>query len=87
MNRTMPPEFRVKIDQEKCRKCKRCLMSCSFGVYSFADRVIPDSNKCVACNRCVTMCPEDAITIQDSPNVYRDHPNWPLQIRKNVWKQ
>jgi glutamate synthase domain-containing protein 2 len=87
VNRTMPPEFRVKIDQEKCRKCKRCLQSCSFGVYSFSDRVVPDSNKCVACNRCATMCPEDAITINENPNVYKEHPNWSLQIRKNIWKQ
>ena len=83
----MPPEFRVKVDHEKCRKCKRCLQSCSFGAYSFSDKVICDSSKCVACNRCVAMCPEDAITINESPNVYKDHPNWSLQIRKNVWKQ
>jgi len=87
LNIVNPPEFRVKVDQEKCRKCKRCLQSCSFGVYEFHDRVIPDNNKCVACNRCVQTCPEDAITINESPNVYKDHPNWNLQLRKNVWKQ
>ena len=54
----MPPEFRVKVDHEKCRKCKRCLQSCSFGAYSFSDKVICDSSKCVACNRCVAMCPD-----------------------------
>ena len=87
MNTFTTPEFRVKVDHEKCRKCKRCLQSCSFGVYSFKDRVIPDNSKCVACNRCVQTCPEDAITINESPNVYKDHPNWNLQLRKNIWKQ
>jgi len=87
LNTFTTPEFRVKVDHEKCRKCKRCLQSCSFGVYSFKDRVIPDNSKCVACNRCVQTCPEDAITINESPNVYKDHPNWNLQLRKNIWKQ
>lgn len=87
MNTITPPEFRVKIDHERCRRCKRCLQSCSFGVYSFHDRVIPDNTKCVACNRCVAMCPEDVITITESPNVYKNHPNWSLQHRKDIWKQ
>ncbi len=87
MKAITPPEFRVKIDHERCRRCKRCLQSCSFGVYSFADRVIPDNSKCVACNRCVAMCPEDVITIMETPNVYKHHPNWSLQHRKDIWKQ
>ena len=76
MNKTMPPEFRVKIDQEKCRKCKRCLQSCSFGVYEFHDRVIPDNDKCVACNRCVTMCPESAVACPIDWALFRPFISW-----------
>jgi len=83
----VPPDFRVVIDHVRCRRCKRCLQSCSFGVYEFQDRVVPDHNKCVACNRCVVMCPEDVITITQNPNTYKPHPNWTQAHRNHIWKQ
>lgn len=83
----IPPEFRVKVNHERCRRCKRCLQNCSFGVYSFQDRIVADESKCVACHRCVTFCPENAIDILPNPLQFRRHPNWTETHRKNVWKQ
>ncbi|MBI2877004.1 MAG: IMP dehydrogenase [Candidatus Tectomicrobia bacterium] len=77
----------VKIDHERCRRCKRCLTQCSFGTYEFKDRIVPNHENCVACHRCATFCPEGAITIQKNPLTFRDSSNWTPQLRKNVWKQ
>ncbi|MBI1987860.1 MAG: IMP dehydrogenase [Nitrospinae bacterium] len=77
----------VKIDHERCRRCKRCLTQCSFGTYEFKDRVVPNSENCVACHRCATFCPEGAISVQQNPLAFRDSFNWTPQLRKNVWKQ
>ncbi|MFQ6054538.1 MAG: glutamate synthase-related protein [Methanosarcinales archaeon] len=84
---SMPPEFIVNIDAEKCRKCKRCIINCSFGTLSFKDKIVPDSYKCVACQRCVTFCPERAITVLENPLAFRYNANWNPTIRKNIWKQ
>ena len=80
-------EFQVKIDQEKCRKCKRCVLNCGFGTLEFKDRVIPDSSKCVACHRCVVFCPEEAITVTRNPLAFSEHASWAVDRRKDIWKQ
>ncbi|GAV26490.1 glutamate synthase [Carboxydothermus islandicus] len=87
MANLIPPRFKVVIDYEKCRKCKRCVINCGFGVYSFADRVIPDHKKCVSCQRCVAFCPEEAITIIENPNVFRPNSYWTMEDRINIMKQ
>ncbi len=81
------PEFKVKIDYDKCHKCGRCVQQCGWGVYSFNERPIPDDTKCRACHRCVTYCPAHCITIQHSDLAYRDNQNWSESLRKNVWRQ
>ncbi|ABB15827.1 glutamate synthase-related protein [Carboxydothermus hydrogenoformans] len=87
MANLIPPRFKVVIDYERCRKCKRCVINCGFGVYSFADRVIPDHKKCVSCQRCVAFCPEEAITIIENPNVFRPNSYWTMEDRINIMKQ
>ncbi|NYE56575.1 glutamate synthase-related protein [Carboxydothermus ferrireducens] len=87
MANLIPPRFKVVIDYERCRKCKRCVINCGFGVYSFADRVIPDHKKCVSCQRCVAFCPEEAITIIENPNVFRPNSYWTMEERINIMKQ
>jgi glutamate synthase domain-containing protein 2 len=81
------PEFKVKIDYDKCHKCGRCVQQCGWGVYSFSERPIPDDTKCRACHRCVTYCPAHCITITKSDLAYRDNLNWSESTRKNVWRQ
>ncbi len=81
------PEFKVKIDYDKCHKCGRCVQQCGWGVYSFNERPIPDDTKCRACHRCVTYCPAHCITIQKNDLAFRDNPHWTPALRKSVWRQ
>ena len=83
----IPSEFVVNIDQERCRRCKRCLLSCGFGAFEFKDRTIADSSKCVACHRCVVFCPEEAITVARNPLAFRENPSWDVSLRKSIWRQ
>ncbi|MBN2823015.1 MAG: alpha-hydroxy-acid oxidizing protein [Coriobacteriia bacterium] len=81
------PEFKVKIDYDKCHKCGRCVQQCGWGVYSFNERPIPDDSKCRACHRCVTYCPAHCITIEKNTLAYRENDNWSPDARKAVWRQ
>jgi len=83
----LPPEFIVKIDYDRCRRCKRCVMNCSFGCMQFKDRVVPEHKNCVACHRCTTFCPESAISITSNELAYKENANWMPEIRKNILKQ
>ncbi|MBK5091930.1 MAG: 4Fe-4S binding protein [Actinobacteria bacterium] len=83
----VPSEFIINIDQERCRRCKRCVMNCGFGAFEFKDRTIADSSKCVACHRCVVFCPEEAITIGRNPLAFRENPSWDVGLRKSIWRQ
>lgn len=81
------PEFRVKIDYDKCHKCGRCVQQCGWGVYDFNERPIPHDEKCRACHRCVTYCPAHCITIEKNTLAFRDNDNWSTDARKAIWKQ
>lgn len=88
MNGTiLQPEFLIRIDEEKCDKCKRCLEYCGFGAFSFNEKVVPDHFKCVACHRCVTYCPHAAIAVVANPLSFREHTNWTPRHIKNIFKQ
>jgi glutamate synthase domain-containing protein 2 len=81
------PEFRVKIDYDKCHKCGRCVQQCGWGVYDFAERPIPHDEKCRACHRCVTFCPARCITIEKNTLAFRENDNWSTGLLKAVWRQ
>ncbi len=87
MESQLPAEFAVNVDYEKCRRCKRCVINCSFNAIEFKDRVTPNHRLCVACHRCATFCPESAITITENPLDYKYGYNWTPEIRKNILKQ
>ena len=80
------PRFKTTIDLDKCIKCGRCAVNCTYGAIDF-DReqkkpVVVNTANCVACQRCATFCPVDAISIQEYPVMYAPHPNWtPWHIR------
>jgi len=81
------PEFLWTHDQERCRRCKRCIMQCGWQALSWQDAVVADSSKCVGCHRCEVFCPEQCISILPNPQFYKPHDLWSLTHRRNVWKQ
>jgi len=83
----VPSEFIVNVDHQRCRRCKRCILNCGFGVFDFQNMTTADSSKCVACHRCVVFCPEEAITITKNPLAFKEHASWDVRLRKAIWKQ
>jgi len=86
-NNRISPEYIPQVDQEKCKKCKRCILNCSFGALRFEERIIADGKKCVACQRCVAFCEQNAITIIRNPLAFTDHGTWSEKIMRDIWKQ
>jgi len=87
MSSLIPAEFLVRIDYERCRRCKRCVLNCGFGTLSFEDRVVADHKKCAACHRCAAFCPEGAITIEKNRLQFKDNSFWLPEYRKNIMRQ
>ncbi|MBI5374434.1 MAG: FMN-binding glutamate synthase family protein [Candidatus Schekmanbacteria bacterium] len=81
------PEFVVDIEHTNCRRCKRCVMNCSYEALSFENKVVPDNFKCVACHRCVVYCPEQVITVRKNPTDFKGSANWTDRHRLDIWKQ
>ncbi|NYT16165.1 MAG: hypothetical protein GKC02_09450, partial [Methanomassiliicoccales archaeon] len=47
-----PSKFRIDIDRERCKICRRCVINCTFDAMRFnGDRIVPDHDNCVACQR------------------------------------
>ncbi len=51
----------VKVDADKCIKCKLCVKTCPVGAIS-ADGIVVDNDKCSKCNSCIEVCPKKAIS-------------------------
>ena len=49
----------VKLDQEKCVKCRLCIRNCPVGAIS--DQFVIDNAKCTRCNTCIDVCPKHAV--------------------------
>ena len=83
-----PTYFRVIIDRDYCKKCKRCVTHCSYGALSFnGERIIADDSQCVACQRCVAMCPGKAIRVIQNDSYLPPHGNYTRRIRNIIWAQ
>jgi NAD-dependent dihydropyrimidine dehydrogenase PreA subunit len=54
----------VKIDYDKCTRCRKCIEACSFGVLEWIDDipVVVDPRSCAFCLECEKKCPASAIT-------------------------
>jgi glutamate synthase domain-containing protein 2 len=82
-----PPEFVWTNDEERCRRCRRCIAQCGWKALSWQEKVVADHRKCVGCHRCEAMCPETCIVVQANPQHYKPHALWTVNHRKNLWKQ
>ena len=83
----LSPDYLVKIDHQRCRRCKRCVLNCGFEALSFQDRVVPDNTKCVACQRCVAFCPESAINVERNPLTFKSNDYWTADAIRSIYKQ
>jgi|YelNatPaOPRAMG01_1025707.scaffolds.fasta_scaffold99905_3 NAD-dependent dihydropyrimidine dehydrogenase PreA subunit len=54
---------KIKIDYDKCVKCKECVKACSFGVLEWIDDmpVVASPENCKFCLECEKNCPANAI--------------------------
>ncbi|MBN1802250.1 MAG: 4Fe-4S binding protein [Candidatus Lokiarchaeota archaeon] len=88
ISHSTPSYFKVQVDREYCKKCKRCTNHCSYGALSFnGERIIADNSKCVSCQRCVVMCPADAIHVVKNESFLPPHGNYDRRIRNIIWAQ
>lgn len=54
----------IKVDQEKCSLCKKCVEACLKQVLAVNGGVtVVDAEKCNLCKECEKVCPEDAIRV------------------------
>ncbi|PKO14583.1 MAG: hypothetical protein CVU39_13990 [Chloroflexi bacterium HGW-Chloroflexi-10] len=51
----------IRIDHNKCIKCKRCVNECPTGAMEMGETVIHNSQKCIYCYHCTTVCSRQAI--------------------------
>ena len=65
-------KFNIKIDREKCKGCKLCVVFCPKSIIKISDKLnkkgihfveITTSAECTGCTNCAIVCPECAIEI------------------------
>ncbi|MDY6965625.1 MAG: glutamate synthase-related protein [Halobacteriota archaeon] len=84
----IPSRFKVSIDRERCKICKRCIVNCTFDTLSFnGDRIVADHDNCVACQRCAMKCPQEAITVRQNDMALPYHSAYTDRIRRIGWEQ
>lgn len=54
----------IKINYEKCVRCKECIKACSYGTLEWFDDmpVVVNPKNCAMCLECEKKCPVNAIT-------------------------
>lgn len=85
----VPSKFLVRINQDFCKKCKRCTNHCSYGALSFnGEKIVADHSMCVACQRCALYCPASAISIEENKSlIYPPHGGYSDRIRRIIQVQ
>jgi len=84
------PDFYIERNLDKCIKCKRCVIECSYEAHIWDEKkkiLKEDHSKCVGCHRCEATCPTGAIIIKKHPSHFREHANWTPWFIKNIYKQ
>ena len=54
----------IKVDYDKCIKCKMCIKDCFPENIIFEDEKIKIKGECMMCGHCVAICPTNAITFE-----------------------
>ncbi len=66
----------IKIDNNKCSLCEKCIEACPFGAIQITDSKITINSSCKMCKLCVKSCPESAISVSEKKN----------EIDKSKWQ-
>jgi len=82
-----PDRFRPYVDQDLCRKCKKCVSECSFRALEFVDGAVKPIGGCVACGRCLNVCPAQCIEIRQIPSMFPPHANFNERVRRGIMSQ
>ena len=53
--------FRIRINEDKCRKCSLCAKNCKASAIDFKNSTV-DLTRCIACGDCIDHCHEGAIS-------------------------
>ncbi len=54
----------LKIDHEKCTRCKVCIRNCPFNALSIGGSLLHVNDLCTLCGACVNVCRYDALSIE-----------------------
>lgn len=87
---SIPSEFRVIRDTDRCIACRACERQCANEVHYYdADlgKMMVDETKCVNCHRCVSICPTRALRIVKNDDIYKESANWTQANINNVIRQ
>ena len=55
--------FRISVDQDACKGCKRCERACKANCIDIENQAI-DFSRCVACYNCLAVCPTNGLLFQ-----------------------
>lgn len=88
--RSVPAEFLIERDEDRCIACQACVRMCSNDVHTYdaeTDTVTSDSSKCVGCHFCETICPTQSLIIRRSPSEFKLNANWTGRAIREAVKQ
>jgi len=55
----------VKINNESCIGCGKCVDVCGLGALKIEDgKAVSDNEKCISCGMCISHCPVNAIIVE-----------------------
>lgn len=62
-NKTKKYSNKLKIDEEKCVGCGKCVSICPMKNLSMEKNIVKSAGKCTMCYHCINICPRQAITL------------------------
>lgn len=65
---------KIKIDTDKCNKCKLCERRCPVNCIKISDKAIFDKS-CIFCQRCINSCPNNAFYYKEK-SIVQYNPNF-----------